>query len=192
MSIYLVHTTGEPEKFSIENHRPEGTECPKTEGSMRYIPGTGFEVTMRCYEKDPAVSYTQPDDRVCRDSCMECFLKCFADSPNYINVEVNALGVMKCGFGPGRERETVRQMGLSQPKVTVTKAEDYWQISYVISEGLLEALYQRPCRFEAGHEMQGNFYKCREEVQPPHWSTWAKVERLDFHTPEFFGQLKIV
>ena len=148
---------------------------------------------MRCYESDPAVSYTQPDDTVCKDSCMECFLKCFTDLPGYINVEVNALGVMKCAFGPDRvNRKTVRQMGLAQPKVTVTKTEAYWQIRYVISESLLEALYQRPCRFAAGHEMQANFYKCREDVLPPHWSSWSKVERLDFHTPEFFGDLKIL
>lgn len=192
MMTYLVATTGKPETFTIANSRPEGVEAPKTEGWMQYIPGVGFEVTMRCYEKDPAASHTQPDDRICLDSCMECFLKCFADSPDYINVEVNVLGFMKCGFGPGRERKTVRQMGFSQPKVTVTKEEKYWQISYVISEQLLEGLYQRPCRFAAGHEMQGNFYKCREEVLPPHWASWSKVERLDFHTPEFFGQLKIV
>lgn len=190
---YRVVISGEPEMFTIENHRPEGTECPKTEGYMRYIPGTGFEVVMRCYEENPAASHTQPDEQVCQDSCMECFLKCFADSPNYINVEVNSLGVMKCAIGPGRNgRSTVRQLGLAQPKVAVTKGDGYWQISYVISEDLLESLYQRPCRFAAGHEMQGNFYKCREEVLPPHWSTWSKVERLDFHTPEFFGTLKIV
>ena len=189
---YLVVTTGEPEMFSVGNHRPEGAECPKTEGCMRYIPGTGFEVVMRCYERDPAVSHTQPDEPVCRDSCMECFLKCFSDSPDYINVEVNAVGAMKCGFGPGRARKTVRELGFSQPKATVTKNDAYWQVNYVISESLLESLYQRPCRFAVGHEMQGNFYKCRETVQPPHWSSWAKVERLDFHTPEFFGQLKIV
>ena len=123
---------------------------------------------------------------------MECFLKCFADSPDYINVEVNSAGVMKCGFGPGRGRNTVRGLGFAQPKVTVTKNDTYWQIDYVVSETLLESLYQRPCRFETGHEMQGNFYKCREEVQPPHWASWSKVERLDFHTPEFFGELKIV
>ena len=192
MNTYLVCTTGESQWFSIENSRPEGAVAPKTEGCMRYIPGEGFQVTMRCYEQDPAVSYTQPDDPVCKDSCMECFLKCFADSPDYINVEVNSAGVMKCGFGPGRERNTVRGLGFAQPKVTVTKNDAYWQINYVISEGLLESLYQRPCRFAAGHEMQGNFYKCREEVLPPHWASWSKVERLDFHTPEFFGQLKIV
>ena len=56
MNTYLVCTTGEPEWFSIENSRPEGAAAPKTEGCMRYIPGEGFQVTMRCYEQNPAVN----------------------------------------------------------------------------------------------------------------------------------------
>ncbi len=192
MNTYFVTTTGEPEMFVITNNQPEGAEAPKTEGWMQYKAGLGFEVTMRCYEADPAVQYTQPDDPVFRDSCMECFLKCFADSPDYINVEVNSVGAMRCGFGPGRARQKVLEMGFPQPKATVTKGEDYWQINYVISEQLLESLYQRPCRFASGDELRANFYKCRETVQPPHWATWSEITVTDFHTPDQFGLLKIL
>ena len=44
-----------------------------------------------------------------------------------------------------------------------------------------------------GHSktMYGNLYKCGDETDAPHWATWSKVERLDFHAPEFFGRLII-
>lgn len=194
-TVYHVHTQGQPEVFTVSNHRPEGAEAPPTEGWMRYIPGTGFEVTMRCWETDPKVVYMQPDDPVSWDSCMEVFLNCFPELPQYgyINVEMNAAGTVLCGFGTARDsREKVLKMGLPQPKVSVTKSEEWWQVQCILSEELLETLYGRPCRFAPGHEMRGNFYKCGSKLDPPHWASWSKVERLDFHTPEFFGSIKIV
>ena len=191
---YLVVTSGEAEVFTIANHRPEGAVAPKTEGLMRYVPGTGFEVVLRCYETDPKAVYTQPDDPVCKDSCMEVFLNCFPELPEYgyINVEMNAAGNMRCGFGTDRHhRYLVREKGLAQPERKITFGESYWQVQCIITESLLEKLYERPCRFAPGHEMRGNFYKCGDETDTPHWGSWSKVERLDFHTPEFFGILRI-
>ncbi len=192
--FYPVSTTGMPEWFTIENHRPEGAPAPRTEGYMRYIPGEGFAVNMRCYEENPKALYSHADDPVYKDSCMEVFLNCFPELPDYgyINVEMNALGVMRCGFGTGRKRPQLLELGIAQPRVEVTRTSDYWQVRCTITEELLEKLYERPCRFAVGHEMRGNFYKCGDETAQPHWGSWSKVERLDFHTPEFFGLLKIV
>lgn len=194
MITYRIITEGKPEIFSITNHRPEGAPAPKTEGFVRYIPGEGIEVTMCCAEQNPTAVYTQPDDPVFKDSCMEVFLNCFPQESNsYINVEMNAAGAMRCGFGPGRQdRPKVLELGLPQPKMTATKTADGWQVQCLISESLLEALYQRPCNFTSGHKMRGNFYKCGEEVDSPHWASWSAVTKLDFHMPECFGLLKMV
>lgn len=191
---YLVVTSGEAEVFTITNHRPEGAIAPKTEGFLRYIPGAGLALTMRCYEENPKMVFTQPDDPVCKDSCMEMFLDCFPELPEYgyLNVEMNAAGNMRCGFGTDRHhRQLVREKGLAQPERKITFGEGYWQVECLVSEALLEKLYERPCTFAPGHEMRGNFYKCGDETQHPHWASWSKVERLDFHTPEFFGTWKI-
>ena len=191
---YLVVTNGEAQMFAIGNHRPEGSIAPRTEGWMRYIPGTGFEVTLRCYETNPKAVHTQPDDPVCKDSCMEVFLNCFPEFPEYgyINVEMNSAGNMRCGFGTDRHnRYLVREKGFAQPERKVSFGEDYWQVQCLLTEELLEKLYARPCRFTSGHEMRGNFYKCGDETDSPHWGSWSRVERLDFHTPEFFGLIKI-
>lgn len=192
--MYYIKTDGQPELFTITHNRPEGEPAPKTEGSVRYIPGTGLEVTLRCYETQPKAVFKQADDPVCKDSCMEVFLNCFPELPEYgyLNVEMNSAGNMRCGFGTDRHnRQLVREKGLAQPERTVSFGKDYWQVQCLLTESLLEALYERPCRFAHGHEMRGNFYKCGDETDSPHWGSWSKVERLDFHTPEFFGILKI-
>ena len=193
--IYTIKTGDQPEVFAITNHRPEGTPAPKTEGALRYTPGVGFELTMRCWETEPKAVFLQADDPVCKDSCMEMFLNCFPELPQYgyINVEMNAAGNMRCGFGTDRHnRYLLLEKGIDQPKRTVTFGEGYWQVQCVLAEKTLEKLYERPCRFASGHEMRGNFYKCGDETDSPHWGSWSKVERLDFHTPEFFGTLIIV
>ena len=191
---YQVHSSQKPEWFSLDNHRPEGSIGPKTEGCMSYTPGTGFVVTLRCFEKNPQIIYTQPDDPVFRDSCLEVFLNCYPELPDYgyLNVEINGAGTMRCRFGKDREnRYFLLERGIPQPRVTVTKEQDYWQINLEIPETLLEAVYERPCAFAPGHQMRGNFYKCGDDTASPHWSSWAEIPRLDFHLPEYFGLLEI-
>lgn len=194
-SIYRVHTDGQPEIFCVSNSHEKGAKAPRTEGSLQYIPGTGLKLTMRCWEKDPKAVVTVPDQRVCVDSCMEMFICCFPESgAGYLNVEMNALGNAKCAFGPDRNhRRTLTEMGLTpRPQISVTVGQDYWQVQCTVTEELLEKLYNRPCHFAPGHIMGGNFYKCGDETDAPHWATWSELERLDFHTPEFFGILEIV
>ena len=195
MYIYHIATNGEPEQFSIENHRPEGENAPKTQGWMQYIAGTGFELTMRCYEQTPKATYTQPDDPVFQDSCMEAFLDFFPDLTDYgyLNIEINANGAARCRFGRSREdRKYLAEMGVPHPAITVCRQADFWQIHCLLTEKFLEKLYQRPCHFSKGHELRGNFYKCAEMTQPPHWASWTELKRLDFHSPECFGTLTIV
>jgi hypothetical protein len=40
-------------------------------------------------------------------------------------------------------------------------------------------------------KIQGNFYKCADGTDSPHYVTWSpvKTEIPDFHRPEFFGEL---
>ena len=194
-AIYYVKTSGQPDVFAVSRSHEKGAVAPKVEGTLRYVPGVGLELTMKCWEKNPRALVTTPDERVCVDSCMEMFICCFPEpGASYLNVEMNALGNAKCAFGPDRNnRQTLTEMGITpRPTITATVGEDSWQLKCLITEELLEKLYNRPCTFATGHEMRANFYKCGDETASPHWATWAPVGRLDFHAPEFFGLLKIV
>ncbi len=164
---------------------------------MAYAPGVGFAVILRCYEEDPRITCHQPDGLVYHDSCMEVFLNCFPELPEarYLNVEMNAAGITLCAFGTPKDRQYLLQLGLPQPEVTASQGRDedgsYWQLQCVIPESLLEALYQRPCRFAYGDRLRGNFYKCGDETAAPHWASWSPVNAVYFHNPDEFGILEI-
>lgn len=182
----------------IANFRPEGTVGPDTYAQLSWIPHQGFYLRMWSYNTTPLARYTQPNDPVCKDSCMECFLDVFPDRPNkgYINVEMNALGTCLCAFGPNRrDRKFLTDLGLPQPEIKVHRVVrdggECWMAETFISKEILEFLYETTCNLKPGHKMKANFYTCAEDVEQPYWGSWAPVAKLDFHTPEYFGLLEI-
>ncbi len=185
--------------FQIQHWREEGAVGPETHGRVLYIPNYGLDVAMWCYEENPRALYHNPNDFVHTDSCMEAFINVFPQTPSYgyISVEMNHNGASHCSFGTGRfTRQFILQRGLAHPEVQVTDFEEEgqraWSVHVLIKKALLEALYERPLCLEAGHVMKANFYKCGDHTDQPHWGSWSKVEKLDFHTPETFGELEIV
>ena len=127
---------------------------------------------------------------------MEAFLDCFPDLPQYgyIGLEMNANGACHCSFGTSRHtRSYVLKRGLPHPEVAIERfvedGADYWRATCLLKTSLLEALYERTCDFAPGHRMRGNFYKCGDHTDSPHWGSWAPVERVDFHVPHLFGDL---
>ena len=187
------------ERFAIAHDRPEGAASPETSGQVVYLPGEGLEVSMVCREKNPRAIYHNPNDPVHTDSCMEAFLDCFPDQPQYgyIGLEMNANGACHCSFGTSRHvRNYVLKRGLAHPEVAVERftqdGADYWRATCLLKTSLLEALYERNCDFAPGHRMRGNFYKCGDHTDAPHWGSWAPVERVDFHVPHLFGDMIVV
>ena len=187
------------ERFAIAHDRPEGAASPETSGQLVYLPGEGLEVSMVCREKNPRAIYYNPNDPVHTDSCMEAFLDCFPDLPQYgyIGLEMNANGASHCSFGTSRHvRNYVLKRGLAHPEVAVERftkdGADYWRATCLLKTSLLEALYERSCDFAPGHRMRGNFYKCGDHTDAPHWGSWAPVERVDFHVPHLFGDMIVV
>ena len=187
------------ERFTIAHDRPEGAASPETSGQVVYLPGEGLEVSMVCREKNPRAIYYNPNDPVHTDSCMEAFLDCFPDLPQYgyIGLEMNANGASHCSFGTSRHvRNYVLKRGLAHPEVAIERftkdGADYWRATCLLKKSLLEALYERNCEFAPGHRMRGNFYKCGDHTDAPHWGSWAPVERVDFHVPHLFGDMIVV
>ena len=184
------------EVFTLSHDRPEGAPSSLTRGQLVYLPGVGLEVMMTCRETNPRAVYHNPNDPVHTDSCMEAFLDCFPDLPQYgyIALEMNVNGACHCSFGTSRHlRDYVLQRGLPHPEVAIERfvedGVDYWRATCLLKTALLEALYERDCTFLPGHRMRGNFYKCGDHTNSPHWGSWAPVEKVDFHVPHLFGDL---
>ena len=183
-----------PEMFEILHMRPEGSTAPKTVGWIKYLPGEGMDVTMRCYETRPRAIYWDPNGAIYTDSCMEFYINCFPEIPQkgYLNLEMNSNRAAFCSFGTSRHaRSLVIDMGLPHPEVEAEKHADYWQVHCLIPAKLFEALYGMPFDFPAGHRMEGNFYKCGNHTASPHWGSWVPMPRLDFHDPDSFGTFVI-
>ncbi|MEA4869166.1 MAG: carbohydrate-binding family 9-like protein [Christensenella sp.] len=186
------------EIFRLLYDRPEGAKGPETRGQLVYLQGAGLEISMWCREETPRAVYRCPNDPVHTDSCMELFLNCFPDLPEYgyIGLEMNANGASHCSFGTGRHtRAYVLQLGLPHPEVRAERfsleGAYWWRVTCLISRPLLEALYERDCAFLRGHRMRGNFYKCGDHTEAPHWRSWRPLERVDFHVPSLFGELVV-
>lgn len=186
------------EVFTISHDRPEGAPSPETHGQVVYLPGEGLEVSLWCREENPRAVYCLPNEPVHTDSCLEAFLDCFPNLPDYgyIGLEMNANGAAHCSFGTDRHnRRYVLDLGLPHPEVAVERyTQDgaaWWRATCLLSTSLLESLYGRSCDFSAGHRMRGNFYKCGDKTDAPHWGSWSLVERVDFHVPHLFGDLII-
>ncbi len=184
------------ERFTVSHDRPEGAASPQTFGQVVYLPGEGLEVVMTCREANPRAIYHNPNDPVHTDSCVEAFLNCFPDQPQYgyIGLEMNANGASHCSFGTSRHiRAYVLKRGLPHPEVAVERlvldGEACWRATCLLRASLLGALYERGCDFAPGHRMRGNFYKCGDHTAHPHWGSWAPLERVDFHVPHLFGDL---
>lgn len=167
---------------------------PEVTAAVVYVEGEGFVIRMECMENNPKAIYTQPDDPVCRDSCMECFINFAPEiSKNYVNLEANALGTLHCKFGPGRGgRRPLREMRIPMPELSAHRAEDRWSLEFFFPLSSIRALWGKE-RFSAGDRLRANFYKCGDETGAPHFGMWSGVDtpEPDFHRSEFFGELII-
>ena len=165
-------------------------EDPPQVAAMLQLTDQGLHVLMACDETDPRATYTENNDPVCRDSCLECFLS--AGDGGYLNFECNANGAIWSAFGPDRHhRQFLRDLGLPEPKVTVHKSPVGWGVEYCIPQEVFTSLYGHS--LAAGDTFCANFYKCGDDTAVPHYAVWNPVvaEAPDYHRPECFGMVRI-
>jgi hypothetical protein len=203
MPVYeVLRVNGEPNYsaipvFDVARSLTDASP-PETRGQFFLREGIGFEIVMWCFEENPRAIYHNPNDPVHTDSCMEAFVNYYPEMRElgYLSVETNANAAAHSSFGTGRfTRRFVLDRGLPHPRSEARFISDgggnRWTVRTLIRLELLKSLYGR-CDFPRGHKMRGNFYKCGDHTDEPHWAAWAEVGKLDFHTPDFFGELVIV
>ena len=64
-----------------------------------------------------------------------------------------------------------------------------WEVALIIPYA---AFFKHQIQSLDGKEVKANFYKCGDELQTPHFLSWnpIKIEKPDFHRPDFFGTLE--
>ena len=153
-------------------------------------------------EREILGSFTKDLTDVFKDSCVEIFL-----SPEgkdyYYNFEFNCLGACLVQKGVERkDREVLSQDVLDRiiriSSLGTDPVHRYhegladeavsWSLMLVIPASVF--IYETIDSF-AGIKMDGNLYKCGDELETPHYLCWNRIETdtPDFHSPEYFGEL---
>lgn len=143
-------------------------------------------------EKEIRACVTQTNGAVWEDSCVEFFIS--PDGTGYYNFEFNCLGTVHAAFGESRNGRRLLPEQLLKKIGThtrLTKKEDqyYWEILAAIP---IEAFAFHSLQSLDGMIGKANFYKCGDGLSHPHYLSWSiiRVERPNFHLPEFFGEIR--
>lgn len=175
----------ELDEMAIDHALWGTTYTPKAWAKIAYIEHDAVYVNMFVEEKEPLATYTQAQDPVYQDSCLECFLNF---DPNhqeaYFNFEMNANAAMLVGWGKDRHQREAVDCDFHP---YVFKNERGWGVTLIIPEALILKYYDR-----IASTWKGNFYKCGDCCQPAHYLSWSPVEeeKPNFHAPLWFGTLK--
>lgn len=139
---------------------------------------------------------TEFNSPVWEDSCVEFFFA--PEGDYYYNFEMNAIGTVLCGYGKDRhQRERLQDSVLRKIHTESTLGRDpfektseitSWKLKAIIP---VEVLIFSNIKNYSALEARGNFYKCGDKLDFPHYLSWNPVQTLDpnFHLPEHFGQL---
>ena len=136
--------------------------------------------------------YTDDQDPVWQDSCVEFFIK---QGEIYRNFEFNSLGVCLSAYGADRhgrkslEEESMSQIlrfpSLNKETLPAEGTSVNWSLTVAIP---LELVGLKP-----GSEFKANFYKCGDETAIPHYISWSEIGTAtpDFHQPDYFGLVQL-
>ena len=167
--------------------------CP--EAAFR-IAHTGEVILLhfRINEADIKAVCERDNGNVWEDSCVEFFIS-FREK-EYYNIECNCIGKMLIGKGQGKEgriclpddllKKVDRWSSLGDSQVENLSGD--WEVSLVMPK---EIFYPDISNSFDKIKAKGNFYKCGDCLQTPHFLSWNPIqnETPNFHLPRFFGEL---
>lgn len=169
--------------------------CPDVKFRVAH---TGDSILVNYKVTEASVKAVAPADqgRVWEDSCCEFFVRT-ENEDEYYNFECNCAGTLLVNFGRKGDRhhapETVlanvkRWSSLGRDPFEERIGECSWELSLIIP---LTSLFNHDIKDLSGIALRGNFYKCGDLLQTPHFLSWSPIDLPQpcFHCPEFFGKL---
>lgn len=147
-------------------------------------------------EKQIKAVYTNDQDPVWQDSCVEFFCK-IPGSKTYFNFEFNCIGTCLATervsrtedvnpLSPYKMSQIKRFASLGNEPFAEKKGDFDWSLTVEIPFSVIGVDADK-----LPESLKANFYKCGDETSAPHYVSWnpIAVENPDFHRPEFFGDL---
>ena len=140
---------------------------------------------------------TEINSQVCNDSCLEIFIQ--LKDKNYLNLEVNGLGIIHLAKGLNRESRYLQSVDWIKENIEFTTSLEgdpspiaaypvNWKAILKIKKtGLFQFINK------SLGKMKLNIYKCGDLSKIPHYLTLFPIETdsPDFHRPEYFQWVRI-
>lgn len=188
-------------------HRESKSRHPKVQAKLQYD-ATHVYVHFSVQDQHVQSFYTNYQDNVCRDSCVEFFFKPREDKA-YFNFEINCAGTMLVyymanhnrGWGGGFAKYVPlpwsqgKQVRIyhNMPRTTPTAIHEpiTWQIEAAIPFSILTP-YVGEISTMPGSHWSANLYKCGGHRGYEHYASWSpQAPELNFHRPDYFGDLLV-
>lgn len=122
---------------------------------------------------------------------MELFMQYAAETdPRYINIEINPNCAAYASVRYDRERyEMIDPTDIDTLGIKSAVYDDRWELDYTIPVAFIQK-YIPTYRHEVGAILRGNFYKCGDLTDHPHYACFNNVDvpNPDYHRPEFFSE----
>ena len=164
----------------------EFPDCPCTEVRALYN-DKGIYLKFYTDEENIVANLKKFNDHVCEDSACEFFFQPNAELPYYFNFEINAVGTLHIAWGSGRgDRILIYLDDISLFEIESKIYDRGFSVKMFIPYSFLLSYVE-----EINTEyFLGNFYKCCETKNPPHFATYYPVntESPDFHSPQYFDR----
>jgi len=192
------------ETLELAHFRPEGSRHkPQTFAKLLYDESGLFGI-FNVHDRYVRCIRTRYGDPVYKDSCVEFFVK--PDTcKGYFNFEFNCGGAFLSSYivNPERTSDGFREFypipeddaeGVivyhSLPKIVDPEIVEpvTWTLEFFIPFTVLEK-YAGHIGHPSGRKWRANFFKCGDETSHPHWASWQPVPELNFHMPEYFGEI---
>jgi hypothetical protein len=172
----------------------------RPEVSLRFAhTDDAFLLHVKVKEGSVRARYGNDNEPVWTDSCVEFFI-IPNDDGIYYNIECNCIGTVLIGAGPGKPaREHAPQevlnniqrwSSLGRLPFEERTGETSWEMALIIP---YTAFFKHQISSLDGKTLRGNFYKCGDELQTPHFLSWNPIgtEKPNFHVPAYFGKLVV-
>lgn len=146
----------------------------------------GYTVLLVTDEWPLVAKCTKVNGMICRDSCMEFFFTPNEVDREYMNFEINPVGMLHLGFGEGRGSRTLLDTNGEVEITSEVRAGKEWRLMLHIPYTFMKKHYKTFAK-----TIRANFYKCGDETPIEHYSTWSPVgtPAPDYHQPSYFGRI---
>ncbi|TSD67293.1 hypothetical protein FFF34_007825 [Inquilinus sp. KBS0705] len=141
-------------------------------------------------ERTLRAQYSQFNDPVYEDSCVEFFIA-FDNDESYYNLEFNCFGTSRVQYGLhklGRAFIPVNMLKTIEHQTLIksTEGDDIeWELALCIPKNIFTF---HPALCFEGSTARVNFFKCGDSLPEPHYLCWNNIhnETPEFHLPQFF------